>query len=147
MTIGIVAVTCLAALVAAPPHRHNDVHLEANQISREGRVSVVIALGPSGLDGDVPTFDVAQLAETLAERFEAAQSYRVGGIARIYVTHPGYLPRLRLGSERPNEDADGENDREPDQPHGHLDGGWLPGSLAERRDAHQRSAARARAIR
>jgi hypothetical protein len=30
-----------------------------------------------------------------------------------------------------------ENDREPDQSHGHLDRGWLPASLVERRDAHQ----------
>jgi hypothetical protein len=30
-----------------------------------------------------------------------------------------------------------ENDREPDQPHGHLGGGWLAGSLSERRDVHQ----------
>ena len=33
-----------------------------------------------------------------------------------------------------------ENDREPDQPHGHLGMGRLPGSLAEGDDAHQHSA-------
>ena len=32
-------------------------------------------------------------------------------------------------------------DREPDHPHGHLGEGWLAGSLAERRDAHQHGAA------
>src|SRR4029453_7893031 len=31
---------------------------------------------------------------------------------------------------------------EPDQPPGHLGGGWLPGSLAERHDAHQHGATR-----
>jgi len=34
--------------------------------------------------------------------------------------------------------------REPNQPHGHLGGGWLARSLAERHDLHQHSAARAR---
>ena len=49
------------------------------------------------------------------------------------------LPRLlRLGGERRKNKAESENDREPDQPHGHLGGGWLAGSLAERHDAHQR---------
>ena len=38
------------------------------------------------------------------------------------------------------EDRERDNDREPDPPHSHLAGGWLPGSLAERRDAHQRGA-------
>ena len=58
---------------------------------------------------------------------------------------PVDLPRrLCLCSERRKKGADRESDREPDQPHAHLDGGWLPGSLAERHDAHQHRAARAR---
>jgi hypothetical protein len=43
------------------------------------------------------------------------------------------------GEPRKN-DTDSENDRVPDPPHG-LGGGWLGGSLAERRDAHQHGAA------
>ncbi len=44
------------------------------------------------------------------------------------------------GEPRKN-DADSENGREADQPHGYLGGEWLPGSLAERRDAnHQHGA-------
>ncbi len=27
--------------------------------------------------------------------------------------------------------AESDNDREPDHPHGHLGGGWLAGSLAD----------------
>src|SRR4029453_10093976 len=50
----------------------------------------------------------------------------------------GLLP---LSSERRKRETDSENDREPDPPHGHLDGGRLPGSLAERWDAHQHGAA------
>jgi hypothetical protein len=48
---------------------------------------------------------------------------------------------LRLASERRKNEADSENDREPDHPHGHLGrDGW--GSLAERHDTHQHGAAR-----
>jgi hypothetical protein len=39
---------------------------------------------------------------------------------------PGGLPR---GGERRKNEA--ENEREPDQAHGHLGWGWLPGSLAD----------------
>jgi len=45
---------------------------------------------------------------------------------------------LRLTSERRKKQADNENDREPDQSHEHLGGGWLAGSLAERQEGHQR---------
>jgi hypothetical protein len=52
--------------------------------------------------------------------------------------------RVRLGrvrrrgeDEQRKRDAESENDREPDPPHGHLRWGWLAGSLAKRRDAHQ----------
>jgi hypothetical protein len=43
------------------------------------------------------------------------------------VTDPVDLARLlRVGGERRCE-AERENDRKPDQPHGHLGGGWLAG--------------------
>jgi NADPH:quinone reductase-like Zn-dependent oxidoreductase len=35
---------------------------------------------------------------------------------------------------RHKREAESENDREPDQPHGHLGGGWLAGSLADEDD-------------
>jgi hypothetical protein len=34
---------------------------------------------------------------------------------------PDFPRRLRLRCDRRDEEADNENDREPDQPHGHLD--------------------------
>src|SRR5437870_1706947 len=43
---------------------------------------------------------------------------------------------LRLGGDWRKKLAESENDREPDQPHGHLGGGWLAGSLAECHDGH-----------
>jgi hypothetical protein len=84
----------LGGLGRCPTQRHDDVHVQTDQIGCERLVPILLAFGPSGLDGDVPTFDVAQIAQTLAERVEATQPYRVGRVARIYVTHPGYLPCL-----------------------------------------------------
>jgi hypothetical protein len=49
----------------------------------------------------------------------------------------GLSPR----GERRKSEADSKNDREPDQPHGHLSRGRLLGSLVERQDAHQHSVA------
>jgi hypothetical protein len=34
---------------------------------------------------------------------------------------------LCLASEQRGEEAESDNDREPDQPHGRLSGGWLAG--------------------
>jgi hypothetical protein len=39
----------------------------------------MLALGPSGLDGDVLTFHIAQVAQALAEGLEIALSDRVMG--------------------------------------------------------------------
>ena len=103
-------------------HCHDDVRLEANEISRECRVPVVLALGPARLEGDVLTLDIAQVAQALAERLEAAQP-KVGRGARRYVTHPGQLLR-GLSDDRAEwrkGNAESENDREPDPPHAHLD--------------------------
>jgi hypothetical protein len=61
---------------------------------------------------------------------------------RPEITYPGCL--LCVGGVRRQREADSENDREPDPPHRHLGGGWLAGSLAERRDAHQHRAAHVR---
>src|SRR4029453_6246639 len=47
--------------------------------------------------------------------------------------------RLRLGEERERE-CEWETQNKPDRPHGHLGGGWMTRSLAERHNAHQHSA-------
>ena len=52
--------------------RDDDVHLQTDQVGREGGVAIILALGPSGLDGDVLTFHIAQLAQALAEGLETA---------------------------------------------------------------------------
>src|SRR2546426_6193955 len=93
--------------------------------------------------------DIAELTHPVHKGIELQKSWvRPGGIRRRpprkNETDPVDLPRLRRGCrERRKNKADSENDREPDQPHEHLGEGRLPGSLAERQDAHQDSAARA----
>jgi len=64
----------LGGLGCRSTHRHDDVHLQTDQVGREGGVPIILALGPSGLDGDVLTFHIAQLAQALAEGFETALS-------------------------------------------------------------------------
>src|SRR5438445_8299692 len=52
---------------------------------------------------------------------------------------------LRLGGDWREKLAESENDREPDQPHEHLGGGWLAGSFS--RTARRAPARRPRAAR
>ena len=64
------------------------------------------------------------------------------GIERVapQVAYSSDLLRLLpLGGQGRKKQAESEN--EPDQSHGHPGGGWLRGSLVERRDAHQHGAA------
>ena len=88
----------LGSLGRRPTHDHDHARLQADQVGHEGGIPRVLALGPSGLQDDALTFHIAQLAQPLAEGFEAAQSHRVGEGTRRYVTDPGYLLLLlRLG--------------------------------------------------
>jgi len=74
------------------------VDLQTDEVGREGRVPIILALRPSGLDGDALTFHVAQLAQTLAEGVEAAQSGRVGrGTRREIPDAELFLPGLGRG--------------------------------------------------
>jgi len=45
-----------------PTHRHDDVYLRTDQIGREDGIAIILALGLSGLDGDVLAFHIAQFA-------------------------------------------------------------------------------------
>jgi len=64
----------LGGLGCCSTHCHDDVHLQTDQVGREDGVLIILALGPPGLDGDVLTFHIAQLAQALAEGFETALS-------------------------------------------------------------------------
>ena len=79
------------------------------------------------------SLDVAQVAQALAEWPHEMGLKGSRGVPEE--TDPVQLPRLLpLSGERRKCEAESENDREPDQPHGHLGGGRLSGSLAERWD-------------
>src|SRR5262249_61995729 len=65
-------------LTARGPPRHKDVDLQADQLSRELGVAIVVALSPASVDGDVLTVNVALLAQALAERFESGHSRLIG---------------------------------------------------------------------
>jgi len=62
----------LDGLGRCPTLRDDDVHLQTDQVGREGGVAIILALGPSGLDGDVLTFHIAQIPQALAEGLETA---------------------------------------------------------------------------
>ncbi len=79
----------------------------------------------TGFQKDGLAFDVPKLSQTLPE---GLSKVRVRG-RRPRQEHPdsgNFLRLLRLGGGR-RKNADSEKDREPDQPHGHLGGGWLAG--------------------
>src|SRR2546428_94665 len=73
----------LGGLRRCRAQRNNDVDLQTDQGGREGGMPIILALGPSGLDGDVLTVHIAQLAQALAEGLETALSERVRGGARV----------------------------------------------------------------
>ena len=78
------------------------------------------------------------LAQPLAEGVEEVLvSRRRLGAYKGDACTGGRLLRLGRTMRRKNE-ADSENDRKSDHPQAHLAGGWLAGSLAERRDVHKR---------
>ena len=82
-------------------HCHDDVDLQMDEVSRESGVPIILAVGPSGLESDVLTFDIAQLAQALAEGFETVLSKRVRMGKRAQITYPGYpFPRLSLSRAR-----------------------------------------------
>jgi hypothetical protein len=91
------------------------------------------------LDDDVLALDPPALPQPLAECVDVVHVNLGRATGEIPYAADASC-RLRLNRER-RKKADYENDREPDQPHGTSIGDWLAGSLAERRDAHQRGAA------
>ena len=67
--MGIVAVAAFAASAAGMnAGRSNHGHLTTNQIGRQSRQSIVLALRPAVFDRHVPALDIAGFAQALAER-------------------------------------------------------------------------------
>jgi hypothetical protein len=108
----------------------DDIDLQSDQFDGQGVESFVSAVGPAVVDGQVTSFDVSEVTQPSPHRID------LGGILAsrggTQETDPIHFPgRLRFGSERRKNEIEGENDHEPDQPHGHLRWGSLAGSLAE----------------
>src|SRR5215475_5064882 len=139
MTMGIVWVACWAARLAGAVgrrrRRHDDVDLETDQFGGEGGQFLELALGESGLDGDVLPFDVPVVAQPLPEGRLAERIGASGQIADAGESRPGLL---RLDHDGRKSDADGNSDRESDPLHEHL--GWMT-SRANRGRARQVSLA------
>jgi len=112
--------------------RHDYVYREANQFGRQYRQTLALALGVSVLDENAGPRRPAEVPEAAFERVPLAK------IAGRRVARPKYADAwdlrrlLRLDSERHKNEAQNENDREPDPPHGHLSE-MAGGSLADDR--------------
>jgi len=69
--MGIVLVARFAALVAgAPPRRHNDIHLEPDELGREIRQPFELSLGITALNDEVLPLHIAEVAEPVQECLE-----------------------------------------------------------------------------
>ena len=96
----------------------DDIDLEPNKFLRQFAHPFWLPLRPPVLDGDVPTLHVAQVAKPLPKSFGG---FRKRGRTVPQKTDAVDLRRLlRMRGEWRKNETDSENDREPDQPHGHL---------------------------
>src|SRR5438876_10034176 len=117
---------------------HDHIGLQRYDLDSKFADSFRAALGTAIFEREVPALDITQIAQT---RDKGGQIGIGGGRTEEKHAEPRDFARLlRFGGERRENETDCENDREPDQPHGHLGMGRLPGSLAEGDDAHQHSA-------
>ncbi len=97
-----------------------------HEFGRERREAIRFSLRVSPLNADVLPLHVPKLSQSLPECLEADQVSGMGNSSQE--SYPrDFLWLLRDGGARHGEEIDNENDREPDPPHGHLGGGWLPG--------------------
>src|SRR5206468_11040269 len=103
------------------------VRLEPGQLARERGEPVVLSLRVAVRDDQILPRHPATLTERLLERLNLNLLVRCEA-APVQEPDPIDLTcLLRVGGGRRGEEAASENDREPDQPHGHLGGGWLAG--------------------
>ena len=103
-----------------------DVHVEPDEVGHELWQPLGPAIREAMVDDEVLPHPVPALSEPIFQ----STNQREYILSRRYPRHPDavHSPRLlRFRGERRKREAESENDREPDQPHGHLDGGWLAG--------------------
>ena len=98
----------------------HDIYLEADKFGDQLGITLGLAVSVSVLDGDVLALDVAEITETLPECRGVWLGWR-GRFGWEQDSDPRHLPGLLSPrGERRKNNAESENDREPDQPHGHL---------------------------
>ena len=105
ITMGIVVVACLAASAAGVSPHHQDVHLETDQLGREGREPLVLPCRHAVLHDEVLAFDIAERAHPLQESpHKWVSSW--GSTKTRQRTDPVHVRwRLRLGCERRHAEA------------------------------------------
>src|SRR2546425_3968423 len=109
---------CARCLLRSPRrgrgYRHDHVHLEADQLTSKSVVVTGATSAPPVLNGDVLPFDIAELTQSLAERFVR----RARRDSEITDAHNPLARRLRGGGERQEEDAEGDRaDERPSANH------------------------------
>src|SRR6266446_5993528 len=108
----------LSGMARLGPHGDKDIDLELDQLRSEVGEPIVSALGPAILNGNGLSFNIAALAQALAEGF----CIRPGCVTDI--ANPGDPgARLRLGDERRYEQTQGERNDESNSaapPHNFL---------------------------
>src|SRR2546427_936987 len=100
---------------------HQDVHLEADELRRQLGEAIEASLGPSYLQVNVLSFNIAKVAEPLLEFFEASEPRFVGLTAVVKETDLRDLrARLRLGGKWRYKHAENERDdaHNGTEPHG-----------------------------
>ena len=118
--------------------RHDDVDLETDQLGCKMSESFSPHLSGGEDEGDVLPLDIAELAQPSTECLPEMRTLGDRG-GRKDTDPRDFSRRLRLGGERHKNEAESENDREPDQPHGHLGGGCCrESSRTPRRAPEQR---------
>src|SRR5207245_5620216 len=103
---------------------HEHIYVEVREFGSESGNPLPAALSESAFNRNILSLDVALVPQALLECFQNPMLSSSG--TRVQVPDPGYLPRsLCFGAAQRQSKAKGENDREPDQPHGHLgEDGW-----------------------
>ena len=99
----------------------DDIDIETHKLGREGWEACWLVLSRSNFKREVLALDVTHVTHC---------SHEYIGLKGIGCQNADavHLPRLLcLTRERRKSEAESENDRESDQPHEHLGGGWLAG--------------------
>src|SRR5215467_9618532 len=120
--------------------RQDHVHFGRHKVGDQFSPPIGPRFGPTILDGQSFSLGIAEVTQTFTQRQER------GGLLLGCTGHEETDARdfrlLSLSSKRRKTEAERENDREPNHPHGHLDrDGWRESSREEMERSCSRPAA------